>query len=517
MTTPNQQAPDGSFVLGGGPSRYGQDMSENLAREMWSIPSPTPTTAIAQLRDALRMAPTGSLSSIQELIPEAATDDTAYVDDVTGDAVIGNLGETWIQKIFNNIVAAWSGDTQGGKSLTEAFLSMARAKKEQNETAAGLAQLRADLNGNNNSGSTFQVNVSDYGTEMPDVLTKFYDGGVGSVVNDGDTLEFENEDGIELFGYNVGALQTDYPEVALIVPRQAGTFFGSYNNRALYWIFRANEDFSAYTFARLNGNKLRVGCVQAGLSTIESPTWFGSGPTGAGPNEVTVDPASYMSVAGGYLDDPRTIQFKVNNRVVATFYDSTEASAIDELHRSVGLGIQNDRNDIVNRVPNVSHFMANDNKPTPVQGSGARMSRLLSATVNIDGGTHTFPDNFFTFSHEKTADIAVNLANGGFIVSEGDWYRIDVRVEIGALMPNRLGFCLFRNGLEDISFGPEFGYTSNAGGGTQLPGYVGASTSVYLNAGDAIQIGDIAGAFTPGAFKGEPAGNKTHLTISRGK
>lgn len=517
MTTPNQPAPDGAYVLGGNELHYGQDISEQYAKELWAIPSPTPSNAITMFREALRMAPTGSLDAVAAMIPGANSEDSSNPDDTTGDGIVNNLGETWLQKMWNSIVEAFDGDGQGGKTLTDAFNSFAGQKKETTQIAAGLAQLRADLTGNNNSGKTFQVDMSDFGTEIPDVLTKFHDSGVGDVVNDGDTLEYPNEDGRELFGYNVEPLLTDYPEVSLVVPRQAATYFGGFGNRALYWIFRANDDFSSFSFARLNGNKLKVGCVQAGLSTIDSPTWFGSGPAGAGATEVTIDPASYMTVAGGYLDDPRTIQFKVNNRVVATFYDSTEASAIDEVHRWTGLGIENDRNDLVNRVANVSHFMANDNNPTPVQGSGARMSRLLTSTVNVSGGTNAFPTSFFTFAHEKTEDIAVNLTNGGFIVSEGDWYTISVRVEIGALMPNRLGFCLFRNGLEDISFGPEFGYTSNAGGGTQLPGYVACSTPVYINAGDAVQIGYIASAVTPGAFKGDTTGNKTHLTISRGK
>lgn len=519
MTTPNQGPPDGAFTFGGNELHYGQDYNENLVRQMFTVPSPTLTTAIPLMRDALRMAPSGSLSTMKETFG-VSTEDTYYVEDVGADGIVDNLDETWWQRIARAIVTGFNAaDPDGTPNLADALNSMINQKRETTRIAAGLAKLQADLTGNNNSGETFTVDVSDYAPDFPSVFQIFHESGAGTITNDGDTLEFSNHDGRKLWRYEE-PLMTDFFEVSLIVPRNSQSYGGSYHNRNIFWIGRLNEAGTAYCVAKLNGNKLRIGAVIPGVSTIDSPSWFNSVASGGepGPAEITITPSSYMTFRGGVVGDEKVFQFLVDNRVVATYIDFDDVSLIGEAYRYPGAGIENDSIGFINRVGNVSHFLANDNRPAPVQGSGARISRLSSGSVNVSSGTNTLPEEFFGFTNEKTADIAVNLVNGGFVVTEGDWYTISVRIAVGSgIFPNSLEFCLFRNGLEDIAFGPAFGWQVNAGGGVQKPDSVGAATPIYLNAGDFVQAGTIVGAGAIGALRGESTGLRTHMTIVRGR
>ena len=88
---------------------------------------------------------------------------------------------------------------------------------------------------------------------------------------------------------------------------------------------------------------------------------------------------------------------------------------------------------------------------------------------------------------------------------------------VGAAFPNHMEFYLIRNGIGDLWFGPDFGFVTNFGGGTGAPNAVSASTSVYLNAGDAIQVGYSTAAGTSGQFTGNTTGFRTYLSISRGR
>lgn len=254
------------------------------------------------------------------------------------------------------------------------------ARRELTELAAGVAQLQTDKAGNNNSGVSHMIEVSQF-VGIPTGLNKFHDSGAGVVTNDGDTLEFSNDNGRELFIFDQ-PLQTTYPEVSLVVPRQAGRYFGGYGGRALYWIFRANDPLNptTYTFARLNGNSLRFGCVRAGVNTILNPDWFAPAQR--------IYPSSYMTARAGTLaGGARQFQFLVNNTPRATITDAAAVSIIDETTVYFGAGIQNEANDLINRAPNISHIFANDNVPTPVQGVTFRAYRANNAAAGLSAAT----------------------------------------------------------------------------------------------------------------------------------
>ena len=520
MTTPGLTTPpDGAFVFGGGPYRYGQEYSEGRAAEIFSLPKPTNLTeAKDAVRDILRMAPTGALDSMTPLL-EGRDEDDFEGPDITADTFMGALEDKpnlidRIQQTWDTIVKGLTGANQSGFDINALFDSAAAQKREMDRMQAGLAQLQADQTANNNSGRTFQVAVSQY-SGVPSVFTPAFTAGSGTVTNDGDTLEMSNDDLLVMYRYNVSDLLTDYFEVSLVVPRQAWDYLGNFGERSLFFIGRANIGFTNLVFARLNGRKVSVGCVNGGLAG-GTYTYFGSGGTGTGPTEVTINRGSYMTFRGGTVAGARVFQFLVGNEVVATFVDTASSSLMGDLYRWTGFGIWNDAGpDAINRVPNMSHFVANDNKPAPVLGSGARMSRLTTSNIGVNAGDNLFPSGFFGFTNIRSEDIASDPANAKFTVQKAGFYVVHAQCLIGPSWVSHWLFQLYINGLPDITFGTDLGFISNALGGTIKPDTVGASTVVYLEANQSIQLGYTTPLGTVNALTGESTGNYTYWSITR--
>lgn len=403
---------------------------------------------------------------------------------------------------YTAINEAWN---QGGQSTAD-------LEREQQSIAAGLAQLQADVKANNNSGKSFIVPVADYGTSVPSVFDLIDNAGSGAVYNDGNTLQMSNHDGREVFSYNAEPLATDHFETSLLVPKQPGTAL-IVQNRSLYWIGRMDATSDNYCVARLRGTKLRVGAVIDGVSTLSSPTWFGSGADGSGPTEVTITPGVYMTFAGGTVGDNRIFQFKVNNQVRATFNDTGDVSALGEDYRWTGFGLENSEDAVTNQSPTVSHFMANDNAPAPIVGSYASMCRVSTSLVAVLSGVNTMPNNFFDLALECSPDITMNPVDGSFTVSESKPYILTVESKCGGSWPNHFKFVSFVDGLQNRYMSPDFGFTSNALGGTQLPDHVHGTASLYLLEGDTVQVGYDSDGGTPNALRGEATGFQTWVSL----
>lgn len=423
----------------------------------------------------------------------------------------GKIG-TDIRTIIRNIAQAWSGNNQVDFSLDDLFTTSFTAKREQTQMQAALAQLQADVTANNNSGKTLLMTVSEYGTSFPSVLTLFHESGGGTLTNDGDTLEFSKDTGRKLFSYNVEPLATDYFEVSLIVPRPLGTTWGSYGDRAIYFIGRGDATWDNYCVARLNGDKLRIGAVIDGVSTIDSPTWFQS-VTAGNPIEVTIKPGSYMTFRGGTSAGDKYFQFRVNNQTAATFFDSGDASLVGEDYRWVGAGLENENNDVLNRVANISHLMANDNVPAPIVGSYASMCRTSTSNVSVLSGVNLMPTNFYDLKLEESPDITIDLAAGSFTVSKAGRYTLVTEMRCGGSWPNHFKFVAHVDNLPNRYMSPDFGFTSSALGGTQLPDHVHGSCPLYLEAGDTVKLGYDSVGGTPNAMTGEATGYQTWIAI----
>jgi hypothetical protein len=70
VTTPNQPAPAGAFVVGGGDYHFGQDLVEDQIRSMFSVPNPKSGNALEILANELSKLPLDVLQMFKDLIPD---------------------------------------------------------------------------------------------------------------------------------------------------------------------------------------------------------------------------------------------------------------------------------------------------------------------------------------------------------------------------------------------------------------------------------------------------------------
>ena len=461
--------------------------------------------AVHQVPGSTKQQP--AKKTVQALQEEAQFARKRYAADVAVSMGAVDTGED-----FDPYEAINEQHNNGGQSTAD-------LKRETDSIAAGLAQLQADVKANNNSGKSFVVSMADYGTGMPDVFTVFDDSGSGTLYNDGNTIQMPNVDGRELFSYNVEPLLTDYFETSLLVPNQPGKTLGSYVNRAVFFLGRGDAAFDNYCVARLVGDKLRVGAVIDGVSTIDSPTWFGSGPTGAGSNELTITPGVYMTFAGGTLAGAKVFAFKVNNQVRAVFADADDDSLIGDDYRWTGGGIRNDDDGLSNKSPGVSHFMANDNAPAAVVGSGATLVRLDTSLVGVSSGVNELPTGFWDSTEEVSEDMdgRVDVSDGSVAVPADDWYSVSVQSRCGTSWVDHFRWVIHKGGSPYKQFGPDYMFGSNALGGTILPGIAGATWTGYLYAEDEISIGYSSTGTVSNVLRGVADGSETYWTIRRGR
>lgn len=508
MTTP----PDGAYVFGGGGEyKFGQEYSDASATEIFSIPTASnPTEALEVVGDIMSKAPSGTFNNTSTVIDDSTSESSFYSGDVTVENLMNAMTEKedpfkWIQDTWDAIFNANSGGSQSGWSMLDMFDSQAQQKKELTQIAAGLAQLQADTTANNNSGSTFQVAVADY-SGVPSVLTPAWTNGTGTVTNDGDTLEISNNDLLVMYRYNVAPLLTDYFETSLIVPRQGD----GWSERSLFFVGRAKSDWSSLCMARLNGNKLQVGCVNGGLSS-GTYTWFGSG-SGGGPTVVTIKPGAYMTFRGGTLAGVRYFQFLVNNVVVANFVDTGNVSMVGSDYRWTGCGLWNSAG-LWNNAPNVSHMLANDNAPAATMGTIATLIRTNTAGVGVTTGLQKLPNNFFDVVEEVSPDMAYSLLNGTVTVPKAGPYALMVSLKNHTDWPAHCQFVVYKNGLPYKRF-TDFLWGSNGFGGA-LKSYGAVGSGIfYFNAGDTVGFGVNTDGTVSNVFTGTASGMDTYMTIA---
>jgi hypothetical protein len=343
---------------------------------------------------------------------------------------------------------------------------------------------------------------------MPSVFTKFLDSGSGAVVNDGDTLNYLSSTGVELFEYNVDELATDYFEVSVVAPKKPGEYFFDYGSRSVYLIGRKNTAGTSYCFARIRGDSVRVGAAIDGTSTFASPTWFGS--------SQAFQWGSYLTFRGGTDAGSRWFQVLSNNRLRATFNDAAAVSLLGSGYRRVGFGLENEDNDLLERAPNISHFNANDNVPVDYPGTGGRMYRTSTGTVNLSSGAFVLPSNFFGNAEQVSDDLTYDLTTGKWTVTNAGRYyvKFSTRTTEGAF-PNRMVFALYRNGSAELYGGHTWARFVTGAGTNLTPGWLADEWVIPLAAGDYVQIGyDTTGAASD-VLTGTASGLSTYFSITK--
>lgn len=394
------------------------------------------------------------------------------------------------------------------------FFGMGLSKSQElTEIAAGLAQLQADVTGNNNSGRTLQLSMEEYAPSVPTSLTKFYDSGSGSVYNDGNTIQFSNNSGTELFIYSTEPLLTDYFEVSLIIPRHTLDYFGTYQG-SIYFIGRGNHPTAPteYCVAVLTGKSVRFGFVNE-ANPITAPLWFGP--------SLTVKTGSYMTFRGGVASDVRFFQLLTNNVVVANEIDEMDVSAVSALHRYVGAGLRHNAVDAINRSATISHFIANDNEPAPTIGTYCKVYRDSTSSVTLTSGSKV-PNNFLNLTERTSADLEPLLGtNSGVRVKKAGAYRVHWQVRKSSTPISKgtqFFLTLWRDGQRVSRGGSSLGYMpgdQQSGGNAQIqPDLYGMwiEDTIYCEADNVIYPGYQGDTF---AGIGNADGITTYMTITK--
>lgn len=514
---------DGAYIIGGGSENFGQDHNETAIRNLFKVPKPTIGNMLTVIEDSLNRVPLDSLKGFEGLVD---ADEGAFDNQSSAVAtILGSINEIpaftsnqsfsdWVGNLFDSFVQGSTGTNDSGFDITDFFNTASAQKKELDRMNAGLQALQSDITANNNSGRTVQVAISDYDTAVPSVFTQAYANGSGTITNDGDTLEMSNNDLLVMYRYNPTDLLTDYFEVSLVVPRQTWDWFGSYGDRSIMFVGRANIGWTDLVFARLNGRTLSVGCVSGGMEGTY--TYFGSGGTGSGPATVTVPVGSYMTFRGGTLAGDRVFQFLVGNTVVATFKDNGAVSQLGPLYRWTGFGLWNDSGpDFINRSGNMSHFVANDNQPAPVVGKGATMVRLGTSAVDASSGTNEFPTNFFDSTEELGDKVSPDVPNGVFEIEEAGWWTISAAVKCNTAWFTHFNLVVYKDGLAYKHISTDKGFNTEFFGNSVVPDIVVGTWTGYFPKGAYVSLGYRCNAGLSDAFLGSSGGDETYFTISK--
>jgi hypothetical protein len=376
------------------------------------------SAALAALEDAAQafaqvIQNTNGIGDLLELLSGKEDGDTA------------DAGTKWLEQqakvrdTIDNFVRGLGTRAGSNWNPLDVFDVASTAAKEASEMAAGLALLNADAAAQYVSGKSFKVTVAEYGG-IPPQFTRVVKTGAGGLVNDGDTLEWQpKQTGSEMYVYNEDLL-TDYFETSIVVPRQ---IVPSLENNYQFLLGRCSPDGLTRCLVRWNESSVRFGCINNGGAV----QWFGP--------DQSFKPGTYMTFRGGVEGADRVFQMLVGNLPRAAATDTAGVSQIGAGFRRPGFGFQSERIDSVDRLGNLSHFTANDNRPPPTKGIGAKIYRSNPAGATDYRAEQAYPLDVFDSVGRFTTDNfeLVNLQKGQIRVLEEDFYDLQLRAETATL------------------------------------------------------------------------------------
>lgn len=120
MTTPNQTtAPDGAFTIGGGTWNYGQNVTQDMVKAMFELPTPTAANILDIIQMALERLPLDALKAFQPILGAA---DALFADVSTA---VSTILSSFVTKpplaVLSDIVDAITGSVGGGITELEAW------------------------------------------------------------------------------------------------------------------------------------------------------------------------------------------------------------------------------------------------------------------------------------------------------------------------------------------------------------------------------------------------------------
>jgi hypothetical protein len=364
---------------------------------------------------------------------------------------------------------------------------------------AGLAAMRADQQGQINSGKAVTVSLAGVadGADITSLgFTRIVDTGTQNVVIAGEALDMGSAAaGAEGFLYTLDTLATDYFEVSWVMPRQAGSsrnIFGAVNsgNSGTRGIGRSNLSGTRRCEARVWYDKIRIGCVVDG-----NTTWFAPAGGGGVDASAVAPQGAYVTFRGGTTGGVRIFQVLVNGQPKITRVDTGNVSYVGEDYRHWGVLMETDGEF---RPNNISVLTANDNAPVPTAGTFFRAYRSAGSTAQNQSGWAAFSADTLNVEDRRSTDLLWDGETQTLTITKEGPYSFPMRILLAleAVSSEEYGVGVYHTtgGVTTLYKGSGFDHPSVSGGNNSNASinnqnriHGGSPVTLYCLPGDTIR------------------------------
>ena len=497
--------PDGAFVIGGGGSNYGQNLTESGIRGLFTVPTPLTGDHRGSLRAALNMLPKNSLKPWQTYLGgDDATFDvkTTAIDWIVGKAI--DKPEGGLPAFLDKLVQGLTGWTHAGFQPSHAKDAAEILSNSVASLAAIMQRLQQDeMTGKFTGRSAFfdftsQDDLSSWGSKWTQSYygtgsgTEIISGGLG--VWDGDATD-DNRWGFALYNDEVSI--TDYQKVGAVFASSPsiGLLGGSVSKNRI--MARANATLSTFVAVDFAAHGFTLGCSVSGAYTLLA----------TGPSGFRFKPGAIYWLEAGTAGGVRIFRVWENNTVLMTYSDASSTSSLGSTFRYTGTAV-NAFSDKYTPAKLASYAWF-DNTPPAVRGCGWRMARTSTSGVTLNNGVNDFPGSYYDTAALLTDGLSYDITNNLVTVLAPGWYMVNV-VQCGggaiSIGSGRQAAILYQNGAE-VMRGAYF--FSNAT--SDFAGF-SAAFMVYCNYGDSLSPG-YESSWPSGSnslLKGEAGGTQTY-------
>lgn len=242
-----------------------------------------------------------------------------------------------------------------------------------------------------------------------------------------------------------------------------------------------------------------IGCIINGVETV----WV---------SNIPLTWSTNMSFVCGVGTNLRQYQVFSGNSLVHSHTEVGTASKIGPNYRQWGSKptIRSSSSGTPNDSGSLAGAAVADNELPAVKGSTAMYYRTNTTVETFNGGNvaTALPANFFGFVGRASRDIATNTANGRFTVTEEGSYHVNGSILVNGTMSALCNLLVSVNGAV-AGWGQPI-VPDNAAGYI-LQGH----WSLYLYAGDVVELGTIESGVTVANLTGEATGVKTRFDITK--
>ena len=157
-----------------------------------------------------------------------------------------------------------------------------------------------------------------------------------------------------------------------------------------------------------------------------------------------------------------------------------------------------------------------DNAPAAVIGSGGRMYRTSTGTVNASSGRNLIGTSFYQSSAEVSSDITADLTNSRFTVSNAGFYVVNICYKINSFNTSgwKLAPVLYKNNTA-YEVGHDASHAIyNSASSNSFPRWIKSTFTIQLAANDVVSPGYDASAANNNTFTGEASGRECYMTIA---